>query len=92
MEASSQTFRFPRPCLNASRLDSFLFFQLLSGQLRIREALAYDLRDGESKAVCVIQRIVLCSAIVEPEDLLSDVAVKVERLYSDIRSTQTTLQ
>ena len=79
--------RLPRPC--RLRLTSD---RTLTRQFRIGKPLSCHLTHYQSEAVCVIQRVILCSAVVEPEDLLRNVAIKVERLNGNISSTKATLE
>lgn len=79
--------RLPRPCrLRVERVSSF------ARQLGIAEALASDLTHRQIEAVSIIQRIVLGCAIVVAEDLLRNVAVKMERFNRNIGAAKTALQ
>lgn len=64
----------------------------LSRQLGVGEATAYGLLHGEGKAVLVCERVVLCSPVVEPENLLGGVAVKVKWLNCNVGAAQGALQ
>lgn len=46
------------------------YFSLLRRQFRVGQSLAYDLRAQQTKAVCVIERVVLRSAIVKSGTLV----------------------
>src|SRR5215469_2341421 len=79
--------RIPRPC----RLN-FDSFRSVSSERGKSEATANSLHHGKSEAVLVGERVILRGAIVEAENLLGDVTVKVERLDGHIGATKSTLQ
>ena len=74
----------PLPPPLSLRLDLSL---CVARQFRIREALAYDLRENFDEP----RSIVHIFAIVVAEDLLCHIRLKVEGFHRDIRTTQTPL-
>jgi|SRR5271166_3142173 len=78
--------RLPRPCRFLARRF------VLSSEVGIGQPLSGHLAHGQMEAVGVIKPIIFCRAIVEPEDLLCYVAVKVKRLDGNIGSAKATLQ
>jgi hypothetical protein len=79
--------RFPRP----HRLRRVSVCSL-SRQLGVGKATAYDLTHHKSEAVFIGEGIVLCGAIVVPEDLFSDVPVKMEGFDRNICAAQSSLE
>lgn len=79
--------RFPRP----HRLRRVSVCSL-SRQLGVSEPTAYDLAHRQRETVFIGQRIVLRCAIVVPEDLFSDVPIKVEGLNRNIGAAQPSLE
>jgi hypothetical protein len=67
-------------------------FLLLTCQVRIGEPLTVALKQRQRKAVCIIQRVVFRGAVIEAENLLCNVAVKVEGFHCNIGATKATLQ
>src|SRR5580698_1711618 len=82
--------RLPRPCRLRNRLSACSL--ALARQGSIGEAFSCNLTHRQMEAVSVIERVIFRGASVEPEHLLSHIAVKMERLYCNIGSTQTALQ
>ena len=71
------------PCLGS------LWSVGLAGQFGVGQPFADDLeRRPQRKAVSIVQRVILCGPIVEPENLLSDVAIQMERFYSNVSALQ----
>jgi|SRR5271156_4563480 len=64
----------------------------MTRQFSIGKPLAGHLAHRQMEPVRIIQRIILRSAIVETEDLLCDVAIKMEGLNCNIGAAQTALQ
>src|SRR5690242_13563006 len=79
--------RLPR-CQRARRVSVCS----LSRQLGIGEATTYRLHHGKGETVFVGERVILRCAIVEPEHLLTDVAIKMERLDCNVGAFQSALQ
>ena len=59
--------RLPRPC--RLRIGSVRPFALAC-EVGIGEPLASNLAHSQREAVCIVQRIVTCGAVVEPKNLL----------------------
>lgn len=78
--------RLPRPCRFLARRF------ILASELGIGEALSGHLHHCKMEAVSIVQRIIFRGAIVEPENLLTDIAVEMERLNGNIGSAQRSLQ
>ena len=64
----------------------------VASQARVGQPLTANLHHRQMEAIRIIQRIVFRCAIVEAEDLLCDVTIKVEGLNRNIGATQTALQ
>ena len=79
--------RLPRP--NRLRRVSV---RPVADQLGIGEPAAYRLIHGEGETVLIRERVVFRGTVVESEDLLTHVAVKVEWLNCYIRALETALQ
>jgi hypothetical protein len=58
---------------------------VLPGQLGIGNPLSSKLAHSDDEPISVIQRIVSRAPIIEPENLFSNVVVKVERFHGHIR-------
>ena len=82
--------RFPRFCRPSQafleRRNSHL-----AGQFCIGEALPCHLRYCQRESIRIGQRVVLCGAVIEAEYLLTQVLVKMERLYSNVCAAQSPL-
>ncbi len=79
--------RFPRP--NRFRRVSVC---PLPCKLGVGEATANRLHHGKGESVFIGERVILRGSVIEPENLLCDIAVKMERLNRDIGSFQAAFQ
>jgi hypothetical protein len=82
--------RLPRRCRGLKKASGCSLS--LAGQVGVSEPFAVDLHHGQREAVRVIQRIIFGRPIIEPENLLRDIAVKVERFHGHVRSAQSSLE
>src|SRR5580698_10761757 len=82
--------RLPRPCRLRNRLSACSLTFARQGS--IGEALTRDLTHRQMEAVSIIQWIVFSGASVEPEHLLSDIAIKMEWLYGNICTAKSAFQ
>ena len=78
--------RLPRPCRFLARRF------ILASKFGIGKTLPCDLAHGKREAISIIQRVVFSSTIVKPKHLLSNVAIKMKRLNSNVGSTKPALQ
>jgi len=78
--------RLPRPHLRFTSVCS------LSRQLGVGEATTHGLQHRQREAVFIGERVVLRGAIIEPENLLTQVAVKVEWLNCNVCAAKSALQ
>jgi hypothetical protein len=79
-------FRFPCPCRFVARRSVF------TCQFGVGQTMPKNLRHEKHEAVRVVQGIVFCGAVVKSKNLLVYIPAKVEWLYSNVGSSQSSLE